>query len=691
MSPHHVLSAYSTLSAFSARIAAAVILCGLAVGFIGLPVALAAIPSFVWEAPEPVEPGVYDVSDPRVISIAPGRADEGEDGFWYIVYVKGDDIYMRVRDLAGWRPAVRISDDPGQSNQPSIGVGRDVIHVVWNDLRSGQWEVWGRTCRSGVWSPETCLSEGGSPSVQPALEVTGADDCAIVVWDDSQVAIRGRTYDGGVWSDVITFAEATSHIPVLLDPAVSSVERDHYVVVWLGMDPVWRCDIYQRWYRNGLEPEQRITNMSASLWETRAPVVRIEPTWSGVLQTEPTIVFQMTNEIWEVCGRTNAPPPVRVSPNDGLYSGFPAMASFLETRQTCSWHSLEEMYLPIWTDLVTGGRRHMLGESGACAPTGNTEIVTTHGVGWATAAAVTGVPRSRVLVLYVEQPGAEPVLMARRGSLVRCQVSAAVEPPALVIGPAGRPANEILVEQVCDGTPLSGQTFVPTLDPAVDAGLTWAAGQVHDPNGPYPGVTLPAVTTDDQGRATLAIHGGGCAQGPVDLYCAEDRTLRRYEGIKSPDVNADCIVDLEDLIYVRSNIGTDDFCADLDGSGLVDPADSALVALFNGDRCPDPAGMDDALGGLRTLPSLDAFPNPCRAQATVAYCDPLGPGRTRIQVFDAGGRLVRNLETAAKPGSTAFVRWDTRDDQGRGVAAGYYLIVMLSGHRKLVEPLLVVR
>ena len=52
---------------------------------------------------------------------------------------------------------------------------------------------------------------------------------------------------------------------------------------------------------------------------------------------------------------------------------------------------------------------------------------------------------------------------------------------------------------------------------------------------------------------------------------------------------------------------------------------------------------------------------------------PASGGETRdseILVFDAGGRLIRHFEDVGPAG----VKWDTRDEHGRPVSAGIYLV-----------------
>ncbi|MCC7142423.1 MAG: PQQ-dependent sugar dehydrogenase [Candidatus Eisenbacteria bacterium] len=80
-------------------------------------------------------------------------------------------------------------------------------------------------------------------------------------------------------------------------------------------------------------------------------------------------------------------------------------------------------------------------------------------------------------------------------------------------------------------------------------------------------------------------------------------------------------------------------------------------------------------------PGLQVFPNPTTGTFAIAYAgDPTLP--TVIAVFDAGGRLVRQLESPAK---NARVEWDGRDQVGRPVPGGAYLIRATSGEQTVAR------
>jgi hypothetical protein len=66
-----------------------------------------------------------------------------------------------------------------------------------------------------------------------------------------------------------------------------------------------------------------------------------------------------------------------------------------------------------------------------------------------------------------------------------------------------------------------------------------------------------------------------------------------------------------------------------------------------------------------------AYPNPFRAQATIAF-DVGRPREGRVAVFDVHGRLVRELKNGLLPAGSSSVRWDGTDQRGVLVASGTY-------------------
>jgi hypothetical protein len=93
------------------------------------------------------------------------------------------------------------------------------------------------------------------------------------------------------------------------------------------------------------------------------------------------------------------------------------------------------------------------------------------------------------------------------------------------------------------------------------------------------------------------------------------------------------------------------------------------------------AGINDD-EGTTALPRCFALhgarPNPVREQAQISY-DLASSAFNHIAVYDAQGRLVRELVARSQMPGRYQVSWDCRDAAGRGVAPGVYFCRMLAG------------
>jgi hypothetical protein len=88
-------------------------------------------------------------------------------------------------------------------------------------------------------------------------------------------------------------------------------------------------------------------------------------------------------------------------------------------------------------------------------------------------------------------------------------------------------------------------------------------------------------------------------------------------------------------------------------------------------------GDDPSLpfGDLR----ISSAPNPFASEARIRFTLPSG-GATRVEVFDASGRRVRELSEAMLPLGSHEVSWRGDDDQRRALPSGtYFLRIAASG------------
>ena len=72
-------------------------------------------------------------------------------------------------------------------------------------------------------------------------------------------------------------------------------------------------------------------------------------------------------------------------------------------------------------------------------------------------------------------------------------------------------------------------------------------------------------------------------------------------------------------------------------------------------------------------PTIRLAPTPFRTTTRITFAIPLD-GRARVKVCDMAGRRVRTLLDEGKPEGQYEVTWDGRDDAGRKVAGGMYVV-----------------
>jgi hypothetical protein len=105
-----------------------------------------------------------------------------------------------------------------------------------------------------------------------------------------------------------------------------------------------------------------------------------------------------------------------------------------------------------------------------------------------------------------------------------------------------------------------------------------------------------------------------------------------------------------------------------------------------------PAGTLDVDGGAG--PAAPAFappaPNPAAARTVLRFALPRS-GRVRLAVYDAAGRLVRELVDGVRDAGEHADAWDLRDGAGREVGAGLYFVRFESPGGALVRRVAVTR
>jgi len=556
--------------------------------------------------------------------------------------------------------------------------------AVW-EARSGfdHPEVFARQGSFLSWLPPEVISEDDVASRSPVVSARPEGAAALAAWEDSAATgwtVFARYFSSGTWQDV---EMVSTTLGDARDPAI---REEGTLVAWAD----FREGAPQIYLRargaSSWDPEERLTdlpqgcrrpNLTLVWWETSpgTPLAAVEAT-GDLGAVEPWW--------WE---RYPPYPVCQLSPDDGIPSVRPNLGSaYLEAESCIALPGAGRKAYADWTDEpVEGTLVSHFGKLEGCGFVEETSSLTYQGASHSLLALHDGTSRADVLQTWVETIGGVSTLRARLGSLPNCYREATVALTPLLLGPGGIPTTHLRFVDLCSGEGLHNWIDI-AFGPELDAALTWAPGQDH-----------PEIyaETDENGDAFIPIRGGGCAFGSADAgvgpYCDEVS----WPGAKSPDVNGDCLVDPTDLAYVQQQLGTSDFCADLDGSGTVGPEDVAIVELTMGDRCDGPSAVEDAV--VSGVLVLEARPNPCRTKTRIRLAGSRGgslgepPVLPELRIVDAAGRLVRRLVSVVAGSGRKEVVWDLRDDAGEELPSGCYFAQAATRDGILKTPILIIR
>jgi hypothetical protein len=103
------------------------------------------------------------------------------------------------------------------------------------------------------------------------------------------------------------------------------------------------------------------------------------------------------------------------------------------------------------------------------------------------------------------------------------------------------------------------------------------------------------------------------------------------------------------------------------------------------------ADVEDEAGGVTSGTFLGPnTPNPF-SDATTLRLRLANPGRARLKIFDARGRLIRQLSDREFPGGFSEIPWDGRDSTGGRVVAGVYFVRLEVGRQIQTRRIVLVR
>jgi hypothetical protein len=103
-------------------------------------------------------------------------------GWW------NNEIFYRMStdDGVDWGSETQLTDDSTFSNSPSIAATGNDVHVAWQDMRDGNFEIYynNSTDNGQIWSSDLRLTNDGADSYYPSVVASGSN--VHIVWQDSR-------------------------------------------------------------------------------------------------------------------------------------------------------------------------------------------------------------------------------------------------------------------------------------------------------------------------------------------------------------------------------------------------------------------------------------------------------------------------------------------------------------------------
>jgi hypothetical protein len=152
-----------------------------------------------------------EISEDKRIEYQRYPAIAADAGKAYAVWAdNGDrdyDIFLREHDGAAWQLEEELNTDDNSIDQwfPDVAVEGSQVHTVWQDPVSGDWDIMYRSRSAGVLGPiqEVSVDIGIETQQYPRVSVSGG--VVHVVWQDGRDGdwdVYYRFHDGVSWSGV---------------------------------------------------------------------------------------------------------------------------------------------------------------------------------------------------------------------------------------------------------------------------------------------------------------------------------------------------------------------------------------------------------------------------------------------------------------------------------------------------------
>ena len=100
-----------------------------------------------------------------------------------------------------------------------------------------------------------------------------------------------------------------------------------------------------------------------------------------------------------------------------------------------------------------------------------------------------------------------------------------------------------------------------------------------------------------------------------------------------------------------------------------------------------PTGLEE---NLASPISGKNFPNPFTGNTSISYTL-VQTGTVQLNIYDAGGRLVKQMLNEEKPSGQHTITWDATNDRGMNVPGGFYFYELSMNGYSTIEKMILVK
>jgi len=153
---------------------------------------------------------------------------------WFDTRDSNEEIYYKRSTDGGltWGQDTRLTNNAASSECPSISVSGSIVHVVWQDWRDGNPEIYYKRSTNGGtnWGADTRLTTNFYESRYPSVSVSGS--VMHVIWEDNrdgnyEIYYKRSTNGGMDWG---TDTRLTNNAASSESPSISVSDSAVYVV-----------------------------------------------------------------------------------------------------------------------------------------------------------------------------------------------------------------------------------------------------------------------------------------------------------------------------------------------------------------------------------------------------------------------------------------------------------------------------